>query len=123
MSDVHFDTGQYSLKPGAREKLAKISGIVLAYPSLMLEVEGHTDSVGSDQTNIQLSENRANAVRTFLIQQGIAAASIGSHGIGESQPVATNDTSAGRQQNRRVELIVSGKAIGDPSSSSIDTRP
>ena len=112
MSDVLFDTGKYSLKPGAREKLAKISGIVLAYPSLALEVEGHTDSVGSDDSNLQLSENRANSVRVFLIGQGIVSSAIGAHGYGESQPVATNDTAAGRQQNRRVELIVSGEAIG-----------
>ena len=112
MSDVLFDTGQYSLKPGAREKLAKISGIVLGYPSLTLEVEGHTDSVGSDSSNLRLSENRANSVREFLIGQGIVGSSIGSHGFGESQPVSTNDTSTGRQQNRRVELVVSGEIIG-----------
>jgi outer membrane protein OmpA-like peptidoglycan-associated protein len=112
MSDVLFDTGKYSLKPGAREKLAKISGIVLAYPSLALEVEGHTDSVGSDDSNVQLSESRANSVRVFLIGQGIVSSTIGAHGYGESQPVATNDTAVGRQQNRRVELIVSGEAIG-----------
>ncbi len=112
MSDVLFDTGQYSLKPGAREKLAKISGIVLAYPSLALEVEGHTDSVGSDALNLSLSENRANSVRDFLVGQGIVRSTIGSHGFGESQPVATNDTATGRQQNRRVELVVSGDSIG-----------
>ena len=112
MSDVLFDTGKYSLKPGAREKLAKISGIVLAYPSLALEVEGHTDSVGSDDFNLQLSENRANSVRVFLIGQGVVSSAIGAHGYGKSQPVATNDTAVGRQQNRRVELIVSGEAIG-----------
>jgi len=123
MSDVLFDTGQFSLKPGAREKLAKISGIVLAYPSLTLEVEGHTDSVGSDETNVRLSENRANSVRTFLIGQGIVGASIGSHGFGESQPVATNDTAAGRQQNRRVELVVSGDVIGGRVPSSAAVRP
>ena len=123
MSDVLFDTGQYSLKPDAREKLAKISGIVLAYPSLTLEVEGHTDSVGSEDSNIRLSENRANSVRSFLIDQGIVASSIGSHGFGESQPVATNDTSAGRQQNRRVELIVSGEVIGGSKVSALNTKP
>jgi outer membrane protein OmpA-like peptidoglycan-associated protein len=112
MSDVLFDTGQYSLKPAAREKLSKISGIVLAYPTLALEVEGHTDSVGSDELNQRLSENRANAVRDFLVAQGIVRSSIGSQGLGESQPVSTNDTATGRQQNRRVELIVSGEAIG-----------
>lgn len=112
MSDVLFDSGQYSLKPGAREKLAKISGIVLAYPTLTLQVEGHTDSVGSDDLNLRLSQNRANAVRDFLVSQGIGGGSIGSTGLGESQPVSTNDSAAGRQQNRRVELIVSGAVIG-----------
>ena len=123
MSDVLFDTGQYSLKPDAREKLARISGIVLAYPSLTLEVEGHTDSVGSEDSNVLLSENRATAVRSFLIGQGIVASSIGFHGFGESQPVATNDTSAGRQQNRRVELIVSGEVIGSSKVSALATQP
>ncbi len=123
MSDVLFDTGQYSLKPGAREKLAKISGIVLGYPSLSLEVEGHTDSVGSDSSNLRLSENRANSVREFLIGQGIVGSSIGSHGFGESQPVSTNDTSTGRQQNRRVELVVSGEIIGGSVGSTVQVRP
>jgi outer membrane protein OmpA-like peptidoglycan-associated protein len=122
MSDVLFDTGQYSLKPGAREKLAKISGIVLAYPSLALAVEGHTDSVGSDDYNQSLSENRANSVRNFLIGQGIASASVSSRGLGESQPVASNDTAAGRQQNRRVELVVSGDVIGESIGSPVEAR-
>ena len=112
MSDVLFDTGQFSLKPGAREKLAKISGIVLAYPSLSLEAEGHTDSVGAESSNLRLSESRANSVREFLIGQGIEGSSIGSRGFGEDQPISTNDTTAGRQQNRRVELVVSGEIIG-----------
>src|SRR5207244_1400748 len=103
MSDVLFDTGKYDLKPGAREKLAKISGIVLAHPGLKLEVEGHTDSVGSDDYNLMLSERRANSVRAFLIQQGISPASITASGFGKAQPVASNDTAAGRQRNRRVE--------------------
>ena len=112
MSDVLFDTGQYSLKPGAREKLAKISGIVLLYPTLRLEVEGHTDNVGSDGLNMTLSEKRAQSVREFLVHEGIVTSSIGSRGYGESLPVATNDTATGRQQNRRVELVVSGDVIG-----------
>lgn len=116
MSDVLFDSGQYSLEPGAREALAKISGIVLAYPALHLEIEGHTDSVGSDELNDLLSENRATAVRDFLMDQGVAGTSMGSTGYGESRPVATNETSSGRQQNRRVELVVSGDAIGSPVS-------
>jgi len=123
MSDVLFDTGQYSLRPEAREKLAKISGIVLAYPSLSLEVEGHTDSVGSDSSNLRLSENRATSVREFLIGQGIVGSSIGSRGFGESQPVSTNDTSTGRQQNRRVELVVSGEIIGGSVGSTAQVRP
>jgi len=122
MADVLFDTGQFALKPQAREMLSKISGIVLAYPSLHLEVEGHTDEVGSDELNMVLSRNRANAVREYLLSQGIEGASIGSSGFGESRPVATNDTSAGRQQNRRVELVVSGEAIGG-TARPFDTRP
>ncbi len=114
ISGVLFDTGKYTLRPGAREKLAKVSGIILAYPSLKLEVEGHTDSVGTDEYNMKLSENRANSVRDYLVQQGINTSSIAARGFGESQPVATNDTAAGRQQNRRVELVVSGDVIGTP---------
>jgi outer membrane protein OmpA-like peptidoglycan-associated protein len=112
MSDVLFDSGQFSLKAGAREKLAKISGIVLAYPTLKLEVEGYTDSVGSDDFNMKLSENRAGSVRDYMVQEGIVTSSISSRGFGKTLPVATNDTAAGRQQNRRVELIVSGDVIG-----------
>jgi outer membrane protein OmpA-like peptidoglycan-associated protein len=116
ISGVLFDTGKYTLRPGAREKLAKVSGIILAYPSLKLEVEGHTDSVGTDEYNMKLSENRANSVRDYLVQQGINTSSIAARGFGESQPVTTNDTAAGRQQNRRVELVVSGDVIGTPIS-------
>jgi outer membrane protein OmpA-like peptidoglycan-associated protein len=112
MPDVLFDTGQHTLKPAAREVLAKLSGIILAYPSLMLDIGGYTDSVGTDALNQTLSENRAGAVRDFLITQGIGRTSIASQGFGEGQPVATNDSAAGRQQNRRVELVVSGELIG-----------
>src|SRR5205823_6051174 len=122
MSDVLFDTGKYSLLPGAREKLAKISGIVLAYPTLRLEVEGHTDSVGTDELNMTLSENRASSVRDFLIQEGMATTSIASRGFGETQPVATNDTQAGRQQNRRVELVVSGDVIGSSVGTAAEAK-
>ena len=115
MSDVLFDTGKFTLRPMAREKLSQLSGIVLAHPSLKLEVEGHTDSVGSDDYNMTLSQNRANAVRDYLIQKGINSSSISSRGFGESQPVAENNTSSGRQQNRRVELVVSGDEIGTPT--------
>jgi len=112
MSDVLFKTGSFELLPGARERLAKVSGIVLAYPTLHLEVEGHTDSIGGDDYNQQLSEKRAQAVRDYLVQQGIAQESIVARGLGKSSPVASNDTPEGRQQNRRVELVLSGEAIG-----------
>ena len=112
MSDVLFDTGKFTLRPVAREKLAKLSGIVLAYPTLDLDVEGHTDSVGTEEYNMQLSENRANSVRDYLIHESINTSSIAARGFGEGQAVATNDTAAGRQENRRVELVVSGDAIG-----------
>lgn len=111
MSDVLFDSGRATLRPGAREKLAKIAGIVLANPGLRLEVEGHTDSIGPADYNQELSERRANAVRAFLIEQGISSDTIGARGFGKTEPVATNGTSSGRQQNRRVELIVSGSPI------------
>ena len=112
MSDVLFDTGKYTLKPGAREKLSKISGIILAHPGLQLQVEGHTDSVGGDEYNQKLSEQRANAVREYLVSQGLSSGAISAHGFGKTMPVASNETSAGRQQNRRVELVVSGDVIG-----------
>jgi outer membrane protein OmpA-like peptidoglycan-associated protein len=112
MSDVLFDTARFTLRPAAREKLAKISGIVLAYPELRLEVEGHTDSVGSDTYNERLSQQRAASVRDYLIKQGVPEPNISAQGFGESQPVASNANAAGRQQNRRVELVVSGEVIG-----------
>ena len=114
MSDVLFDTGKYSLKPGAREKLAKIAGILLAYPGLNIEVGGYTDNVGGDEMNQKLSENRAGSVRDYLLQQGVTTNSVSAKGFGNTLPVASNDHSAGRQQNRRVELLVSGEAIGKP---------
>jgi outer membrane protein OmpA-like peptidoglycan-associated protein len=114
MSDVLFDTGKYSLKPGAREKLAKVAGILLSYPGLNIEVGGYTDNVGGDAMNQKLSENRAGSVRDYLVQQGVSTNSVSSRGFGNSLPVSSNDNSAGRQQNRRVELLVSGEAIGKP---------
>jgi outer membrane protein OmpA-like peptidoglycan-associated protein len=116
MSDVLFDTGKYSLKPGAREKLAKVAGVLLAYPGLNIEVGGYTDNVGGDQMNQTLSEHRAGSVRDYLVQQGVATNSVSTKGFGNTLPVATNDNSAGRQQNRRVELVVSGEAIGNPAN-------
>jgi len=116
MSDVLFDSGKYSLKPGAREKLAKVAGILLSYPGLNIEVGGYTDNVGGDAMNQTLSENRAGSVRDYLVQQGVSTNAVSSRGYGNSLPVASNDNSAGRQQNRRVELLVSGEAIGNPAN-------
>ena len=112
MSDVLFDSGKFTLRPLAREKLAKISGIVLAYPTLNLAIEGNTDSVGTEAFNQDLSEKRAEGVRGYLTQQGVPASSTTAAGFGKTRPIASNDTSEGRQQNRRVELIVSGEVIG-----------
>src|SRR5262249_16636994 len=120
MSDVLFKTGSFELLAGARERLAKVSGIVLAYPGLHLDVEGHTDSVGGDDYNMQLSEHRAQSVRDYLGHQGVPEGSIASRGFGKTRPVATNDTSEGRQQNRRVELVLTGEMIG--VSSTADSR-
>ncbi len=112
MSDVLFDSGKYTLRPLAREKLAKISGIVLGYPSLKLAVEGNTDSVGTELFNQDLSEKRAEGIRIYLTQQGVPESSTTATGFGKIRPIASNDTSEGRQQNRCVELIVSGEVIG-----------
>jgi outer membrane protein OmpA-like peptidoglycan-associated protein len=119
MSDVLFDTGQFTLKPGAREKLAKVAGILIVYPGLNIEVGGYTDNVGGDAMNQKLSENRAGAVRDYLVQQGVTTNSVSSKGYGNTSPVASNDNSAGRQENRRVELVVSGDAIGSPANATV----
>ncbi|HEY8716290.1 MAG TPA: OmpA family protein [Candidatus Acidoferrum sp.] len=112
IGDVLFDTARYTLRPPAREALAKLSGIVLAYPGLRLQIEGHTDSTGTSAFNQKLSEQRAAAVRDYLVQQGLDANSITAAGLGEDSPIADNGTAAGRQKNRRVEIIVSGEVIG-----------
>jgi outer membrane protein OmpA-like peptidoglycan-associated protein len=112
MADVLFDTGKYALREPAREKLARFSGIVLAHPGLNLEIEGHTDSTGSDELNQTLSEQRASTVRNYLVEQGLMADKITSKGFGKTMPVADNSTPDGRQKNRRVEIIVSGEVIG-----------
>ena len=112
LSDVLFDTAKYTLKPDAREKLAKVSGILLAYPDLKVQVEGYTDNVGGDQYNLTLSQQRGDAVRAYLVSQGVNPNNITATGYGMSNPVADNATAAGRAQNRRVNLVVSGSAIG-----------
>jgi len=112
MGDVLFDTGKSDLRPPAREALARLSGIVLNYPSLRLAIEGHTDSTGSAEFNQILSEKRANAVQDYLVSQGLDAGSLSAQGLGMGNPVADNGTAEGRQKNRRVEIIVSGEVIG-----------
>jgi outer membrane protein OmpA-like peptidoglycan-associated protein len=112
MADVLFDTGKFEIRPGTRETLAKLSGIILAHPGLNLDIEGHTDSTGSDELNQKLSEQRAEAARSYLISQGIEDYTIVARGFGKTMPVASNDTREGRQKNRRVEIIVSGEVIG-----------
>ncbi len=112
MGDVLFDFGKYNLRPEAREKLARLSGIVLGHPGLNLAVEGYTDNVGTDEINMTLSQKRAEAVRSYLLEQGLADANVTAQGLGKSSPVADNSTPAGRQKNRRVEIVVSGEVIG-----------
>ena len=112
INDVLFDFNKYTLKPGAREKLAKVAGILLAYPGLKVQLEGHTDSVGTDEYNLKLSDQRAGAVREYLLSQSVPMTNLTAVGFGKASPVASNDTAAGRQQNRRVEMVVSGEPIG-----------
>jgi outer membrane protein OmpA-like peptidoglycan-associated protein len=112
MSDVLFDTGKYTLRPLAREKLANVAGIVAGHPGLKLDVEGHTDGVGGEEYNQKLSEQRSNSVREYLTGHGMQSAAVTSKGFGKTQPVSSNDTANGRQQNRRVELVISGDVIG-----------
>jgi outer membrane protein OmpA-like peptidoglycan-associated protein len=120
--DVLFDTAKFSLRPAAREKLARVGGIISGHPGLRLEVEGHTDSVGADDYNQRLSEHRGEAVRDYLTQQGMQGSSVTTRGFGKTQPVASNDTAAGRQQNRRVELVISGEIIGTSIGTPIAAR-
>jgi outer membrane protein OmpA-like peptidoglycan-associated protein len=122
MDDVLFDTAKFSLRPLAREKLAKVAGIVSGHPGLRLDVEGHTDSVGGDDYNQQLSEQRGATVRDYLTGQGMATGSVSSKGFGKTQPVASNETAAGRQQNRRVELVISGEIIGTTIGAPVAAR-
>jgi outer membrane protein OmpA-like peptidoglycan-associated protein len=122
MSDVLFDTAKHSLRPLAREKLAKVAGIIAGHPGLRLDVEGFTDSVGGDDYNQKLSEQRGESVRDYLTGQGVLGTSVTSKGFGKNQPVASNDTAAGRQKNRRVELVVSGEIIGEQIGQPVAVR-
>jgi outer membrane protein OmpA-like peptidoglycan-associated protein len=112
MADVLFDVGKFDVRPATREKLARLAGIVLAHQGLQLDIEGHTDITGSDEFNQKLSEQRAITVQSFMVQQGLTADSVAARGFGKTMPIADNATAAGRQQNRRVEIIVSGEVIG-----------
>jgi outer membrane protein OmpA-like peptidoglycan-associated protein len=123
LGDVLFDTGRYTLKPNAQIALAKVSTILELYPDLKVQVEGYTDSVGSDAYNQKLSENRANAVHDFLIQNGVPAGNVTSVGYGKADPVASNNTADGRRQNRRVNMVVSGAAIGVQTTAPVITEP
>jgi outer membrane protein OmpA-like peptidoglycan-associated protein len=123
MSDVLFDTGKYTLKTTTQVSLAKVAGILQAYPGLKVQVEGYTDSVGSDDFNQKLSDNRAGAVKDFLVSQGVSLNNITSQGFGKNDPVADNSSSSGRQMNRRVNMVVSGDAIGIESQSASVTSP
>jgi outer membrane protein OmpA-like peptidoglycan-associated protein len=117
MADILFESGSWNLRAETREKLARVAGVILSYPGLNLKIEGHTDSVGSDAFNQQLSEKRAAVVRDYLVQQGVSLNSVAAVGYGKTQPMASNDTAQGRRQNRRVDLIVSGEVIGTSLSS------
>ena len=108
LSDILFDVNRATLKPGAESNVRRIAGILQQYPDRQIAVEGHTDATGSDEYNQRLSEERAAAVRAALIGGGVPEAQISSRGFGKAQPVATNDTPSGRQQNRRVEIVVLG---------------
>jgi len=119
MSDVLFDFNKATLRPAAREKLAKISGIILSHPGLLLEVDGYTDNIGSEDYNMKLSERRAGGVRSYLIGEGISRDNISAKGFGKDNPVASNANAAGRQKNRRVEMVVSGDIIGQPIGSPV----
>ena len=116
MSDVLFDTGKFTLRPEAREKLATRGGHGIGEEGASGAETGgaraYTDSVGTDDFNQQLSEQRGGAVRDDLITQGMASGSVTSAGFGKTMPVASNDTADGRQKNRRVELVISGDVIG-----------
>jgi outer membrane protein OmpA-like peptidoglycan-associated protein len=112
MADVLFASGKYELSQDASLKLARLSGVILAHPGLKLRIEGYTDTTGSESFNLTLSGQRADAARNFLVEQGLKPEDVTSAGMGQATPVASNDTAVGRQQNRRVEIIVSGEAIG-----------
>ena len=111
MSGMLFQSGKATLEPAAREKLAKIAGILSTHKGLKIEAEGFTDNTGGDVLNQRLSEQRAAASRDYLVSQGVAPDAIVSRGFGKQNPIASNDTAQGRQENRRVELVVTGQGM------------
>ncbi len=121
LGDVLFDTGKSNLKQNAQISLAKVSVILQQYPDLKLQIEGYTDSVGGDEYNLKLSQSRANATQAFLVSNNVNPANITATGYGKSHPVADNNTAAGKAQNRRVEMVVSGPSIGVATQAPSDT--
>jgi len=123
MPDVLFKLNSASLTSDARERLAKVAGVLIAYPDIQVEVDGYTDNTGSAGYNQQLSQQRAETVRSYLVQQGVPSGSVAAKGFGPNDPIASNDSSEGRRQNRRVNLVVSGGAIGTQTTTSLTNLP
>jgi outer membrane protein OmpA-like peptidoglycan-associated protein len=107
--DVTFDTNSAELRSGLYNEINRVAGVLNQYPDTLIRVEGHTDSKGSDEYNMDLSKRRANNVKTLLVMRGVAENRIEVAGYGKTMPVATNDTEAGRQKNRRVEIRIAPK--------------
>ena len=106
LGDTLFATGKSELKSGASANLDRITAFLSEYPKRTAAIEGFTDSMGSDDMNQSLSERRANAVKNYLVNQGVSSARLTASGRGENSPIADNDSAAGRQQNRRVEVVI-----------------
>ena len=115
LGDVLFDTGKSTLKPGALRTLDKLASFLQKNPEQKIRIEGHTDSVGSEESNIALSQRRADAVRQALLDKGVSEAQMEATGLGEAYPVASNNTKAGKQQNRRVEVLFLNTEEGAPN--------
>lgn len=110
LGDVLFDTGKATLKPGAQSTLDRLAAFMRQSPDSSVVIEGHTDSVGSEEYNLDLSQQRAEAVRSALVSRNVDANRVAAVGKGKSEPVAGNNTAAGRQQNRRVEIVIQNAA-------------